>query len=437
MPAGPTRKNMTLLRQICELIPTHLVSKLAREHGVRTRKYSAWSHVVSHLYGQLTHAVGLNDICDGLGLNASKLRTIRGATPPKRNTFSYANRTRDAEMAESLYWKVLAHLQSIRPAFAVGKTRSRYLRRFKTAIHAVDSTTIELVANCMDWAKHRRRKAAAKCHMNLDLQTMLPRYAVVDTAKFHDSRKAWEVCGILRAGEIVVFDKAYVDFRHLDDLDERGVFWVSRAKSNMQYRVVEALTTTSHSCVMRDQIIELTGTQTQKHYHGKFLRLVEARIEVDGKEVEMLFLSNHLEWSAWTVAELYRARWEVEVFFKELKQTVQLSDFVGHNKNAVQWQIWTALLAHLLMRYLAHLSHWGHSFTRLFTLIRAGLWHHYEIAPFLESYGTAGGSFRMLCCPQQAYLPGFGAPESYTMGQPRRRKPKTGRRYDQIMQRKK
>ena len=102
MPARPTKKNMTLLRQICELIPTHMVSKLAREHGVKTRKYSAWSHVVSHLHGQLTHAVGLNDICDGVALNTSKLRTIRGATPPKRNTFSHANRTRDAQMAEAL-----------------------------------------------------------------------------------------------------------------------------------------------------------------------------------------------------------------------------------------------------------------------------------------------------------------------------------------------
>ena len=437
MPAKPTRTNMTLLRQICELIPAHLVPSLAREYKVDARKFTAWSHVTSHVHGQLTHAVGLNDICDGLALNTSRLRAVRGATPPKRNTFSHANRTRDAGMAEALYWRMIAHLPSLHPSFGMGKTRSRYLRRFNTAIHAVDSTTIELVANSMDWAKHRRRKAAAKCHMNLDLQTMLPRYAVVDTAKFHDSRKAWEVCAILRAGEIVVFDKAYVDFRHLNELDQRGVHWVSRAKDNMQYRVVEQLDTTSHSSVLRDEIIELTGVRTKKHYEGKILRLVEARVEVDGKEVVMQFLTNNLRWSAWTVAELYRARWEIEVFFKELKQTVQLNDFVGHNKNAVQWQIWTALLTHLLMRFLAHLSRWGHSFTRLFTLVRAGLWHRFDIVPFLESYGTAGGSFRMLCCPHQAYLPGFGAPEDFPMGHPRRRKTRQRQRYEGIIQRNK
>ena len=125
------------------------------------------------------------------------------------------------------------------------------------------------------------------------------------------------------------------------------------------------------------------------------------------------------------------------MFFKELKQTVQLNDFVGHNKNAVLWQIWMALLTHLLMRFLAHLSRWGHSFTRLFTLIRAGLWHRFDIVPFLESYGTAGGSFRMLCCPQQAFLPGFGAPDNFAMGQPPCRNRRQRQRYEKIMQRKK
>ena len=135
----------------------------------------------------------------------------------------------------------------------------------------------------------------------------------------------------------------------------------------------------------------------------------------------MSFITNNLIWSAWSVAELYRARWEIEIFFKEIKQTVQLVDFVGHNQNAVQWQVWLALLTHLLMRYLAHLSRWPHSFTRLFTLTRAALWHRFNVIDFLETYGTAGGPFRMLACPNQAYLPGFGSPGDFPMGQPVRR----------------
>ena len=433
MPAKSTRGNMTLMRQTCELIPAHLVPKLAREHEIDARKFSAWSHVTAHLYGQLTHAVSLNDICDGLELNSTGLRAIRGATPPRRNTFSNANRTRNPEMARALYWQTLDHLTRTTPSFGAIRIRSGYLRRFKTTIHAVDSTTIPLVANCMDWAKHRRRKAAAKCHMNLNLQTMLPRCAVFDEARHHDSRRAWEVCAVLETGEIVVFDKAYVDFVHLNDLDKRDVFWVTRSKDKMQYRTVRTLDSSSHASILRDEIIELTGARTHNLY-AKQLRLVEAIIEVDGKEVAMTFLSNNLEWSAWSIAELYRARWEIEVFFKELKQTVQLVDFLGYNKNAIEWQVWMALLAHLLMRFHAHLSRWGQSFSRLFTLIRAGLWHRFDIGPFLVSYGTAGGRCRMVACPQQAYLPGIGAPPEFPMGQPRFRKAPQRIRYAEIMQ---
>jgi len=416
MPARTTRSNMTMAKQICELIPPHLVPKLARSFEIDTRKFSAWSQVTAHISGQVTHAVGLNDICDSLALNSSSLRAIRGATPPKRNTFSHANRTRDSRMAEALYWQMIDYLPTVVPSFGMGKVRNGYLRRFKTAIHAVDSTTIHLVANCMDWAKHRRRKAAAKCHMNLNLQSMLPRYAVVDTAKIMDHQKAREACGVLKDGEIVVFDKAYMDFDHLNDLDERGVCWVSRSKRNLNYRVVESMRPTHHR-ILKDQLIELADYTTKKKYTKQF-RLVEALVEIDGKEQVMTFITNNLIWSTWSVAELYRARWEIEVFFKEVKQTVQLVDFVGHNQNAVQWQIWLALLTHLLMRFLAHLSQWGHSFTRLFTLIRAALWHRFDAVAFLQSYGTAGGSYRMLACPQQAYLPGFGAPPDFSMGQP-------------------
>jgi len=161
---------------------------------------------------------------------------------------------------------------------------------------------------------------------------------------------------------------------------------------------------------------------------------VEAIIEVDGKDAAMTFVTNNMEWSGWTVAELYRARWEIEIFFKEIKQTVQLVDFVGHNKNAVQWQVWTALLTHLLVRFIAHLSRWAHSFTRLFTLLRAGLWHRFNLVDFLTGYGTASGSFRMLACPQHAYLPGFEAPSTFAVGQPPRRKPLQKICYEKIMQ---
>lgn len=433
MPAKPTRSNMTVLRQTCNLIPGFLVPKLAREHGIDSRGFTPWSHVVSQIYGQMTHAVGLNDICDSLDLNSSALRCMRGAKPPKRNTFSNANRTRNPEMAEALYWKLHKHLVESDPSFHKGKYRNGYLRRFKSAIKAIDATTIQLVANCMDWAKHRRRKAAAKCHMRLNLQSMLPEFAIVDTAKDHDNKRARELCASLESGEIAVFDKAYVDYAHLHDLDNRGVFWVTRAKGNMQYSVVEELNSTSRKSIIRDEIIELSKSKTKQKYPGR-LRRVEAMVEIRGKIKRMVFITNNFEWSAWSVAELYRSRWDVETFFKELKQTVQLVDFIGYNKKAVCWQIWMALLTHLLMRFLAHLSRWGHSFTRLFSLIRAALWHRYDLFPFLESYGTAGGLYRTVSQPEALYLPGFGSPEDYPVGQPKRRRSNVRKRYEKSMQ---
>ena len=137
------------------------------------------------------------------------------------------------------------------------------------------------------------------------------------------------------------------------------------------------------------------------------MRRIVALVEIDGKEREMVFLTNNLKWSPRSVADLYRCRWQIEVFFKQIKQTLQLGDFLGHNANAVRWQVWMALLVYLLLRYLSYLSKWSHSFTRLFTILRAILWAKLDLLKLLDCYGTAKGSFRNLARPDQAYFPGF------------------------------
>ena len=403
----PTRSRFTLLRQLCNLIPNHLVPTLARQHDAqaKSRTFKPWSHVVSLIYAQLTHALGLNDVCAALRLNAGPLSTIRGATPPSKNALSHANRERDAQMAEALFWTMLEHLQTLAPRFGQG-ARPRFAFRFKRMIHVVDATTIQLVAHCMDWAKHRRRKAAAKCHVRLNLQSFLPQFAIVDTAREHDNVRARELCAGVRAGEIVIFDKAYLDFDHLADLAMRDISWVTRAKDNLECQVVRQLQQGRFGKILADEVIELTTPSSQKAYPN-WLRRVVAWVEVDGQMRQMVFLTNNLLRSAQTIADLYRCRWSIEVFFKELKQTLQLADFLGHNANAVRWQVWTALLVYLLLRFCAFLSQWGHSFTRLFTLIRSALWRKLELRSVLETYGTAGGGGRFLGTPDQAYLPGL------------------------------
>jgi RNAse (barnase) inhibitor barstar len=397
-----------MLKQVCNLIPPHLVNRLAKEHGVdkKSRTFTPWSHVVSLLYAHTTHAIGLNDVCDGLRMNQGALATIRGAVPPTRNNLSHANKVRDAAMAEALYWAMMDTLMQQTPDFAKGKFRRGYLRRFRKTIHAVDSTTIQLVANCLDWAKHRRRKAAAKCHLRLNMQSFLPVCAIIDTARFHDAGKARDVCAGLQTGEITIFDKAYLDFVHLNELAERGVFWVTRAKDNFQCRVVKKMPRKRNRRILRDEIVELVINRSSASYPQR-LRRVKAVVEINGEDVEMVFLTNNFAWSAWTVAELYRCRWDIEVFFKEIKQTLQLSDFLGHNANAVRWQMWMGLLVHLMLRYLAFMSSWRHSFTRLFTVIRAVLWRYLDLNDLLDSYGTAKPPGRICGTPEQAYLPGF------------------------------
>ena len=405
----PAAAKLNLLRQICNFIPDFLVPKLARATGVqdKARTFSPWSHLLALMYAQLTHSIGLNDVCDALGLHSGPLSSLRGATPPKRNTLSHANKVRPAAMAEQLFWAVLEHLGNLSPDFVSGRAGQRLARKFKRTIHLVDSTTIPLIAACLDWAKHRRRKAAAKCHLRLDLQSFLPRFAIVDTARHNDAKRARELCAGVQAGEIVIFDRAYVDFAHLADLSMREVFWVTRAKENLSFRVVRRLQHGVVGKILRDDLIQLQSPATLADYPVELRRIV-ALVEVDGREVEMEFLTNNLEWSAASIGELYRCRWQIEVFFKQIKQTLQLADFLGTSANAVRWQVWTALLVYLLLRYLAFLSDWSHSFSRLFTLIRAALWKKWDVLSLLRCYGTANGHVRYLAQPEQAYLPGWG-----------------------------
>jgi len=340
-------------------------------------------------------------------LHSGPLSSLRGATPPTRNNLSHANKVRPAELAEKLFWAVFEHLGDLSPRFVGGKSGKRFARRFKRTIHLVDSTTIPLIASCMDWAKHRRRKAAAKCHLRLDLQSFLPRFAIVDTARHHDAKRAREMCAGIRAGEIVIFDKAYIDFGHLADLSLREVFWVTRAKDNLQYEGVKVYENGAEGKILRDEVIRLVTPGVRQDY-PEILRRVVALVEVDGKEVALEFLTNNLEWSAASIVELYRCRWQIEVFFKQIKQTLQLADFLGTSANAVRWQVGTALLVYLLLRYMAFLSDWSHSFSRLFTVLRASLWKKWDLLALLHIYGTADGPFRYLASPELAYFPGNG-----------------------------
>lgn len=403
-PSRPAQTQHTVFRQVCNWIPAHMIPQLARDYGIDARGFSEVSHVLSLIYTHVAHTLSLNETCDALALHEAEFLRIRGATAPARNTFSNANRTRDPALAEALYWKLFAHLQEICPGFTQYRKHRGFIFRLKRELFAMDSTTLQLTLASIDWARHRRKKAAAKCHMRLNIGSFLPTFTIVEDAAHHDSVRADVLCAGMVAGDVLLADRAYVDLDFLAGLNARSVFFVLRPKCNMLFETSKKLPCSGK--ILRDELVRPAGVNTGKKYTD-VLRLVTALVEVDGKEREMTFLTNNTTWSARTIAELYRARWAIELFFKELKQTLQLRDFVGTNEKAVKWQVWTGLITHLLLRFLRHVSRWGHSFSRLAGLVRSALWVKRCLLELLRCYGTEGAPHRPVLSAKDPCLPGF------------------------------
>lgn len=393
------------LRQIVRHIPRWLIEKTANAHGVDARKFSATSHFVMLIIGHLSRASCLTEICDDADLNKRKLSLVRGATPGRRNTFSHANRTRPAEVAEEVYWETVRHLGEVSPDFIPPKQVRGFLSRFRgRGIFAIDSSVIRLALSCIASYPYRSMKAAAKMHARLPIGSFIPSVVRIEAGRPHDSTMADELTKDMKGGDILLADRAYVDFQFLHNLTARDVFWVLRQKSNMLYEVVGQKEASGD--VLSDETVRLTAAKTAGKYPQTFRR-VRAVVEVNGEKREMTFLTNNVKWAAGTVCELYRARWEIEVFFKEIKQTLQLSDFIGTNENAVRWQIWTGLLTHLLLHYLKFLSGWDKAFSRLVGIVRSATWMDLDIVETLRLYGTASPPRRPRPHYVQQYLAGF------------------------------
>ena len=301
---------------------------------------------LSLLYAQLAHALSLNDVCDALRLWSTPLRALRGATPPSRNNLSHANKTCGHALAESLFWQTLGHLEHSFVGFVRGRPAGM-AHRFRRTIHVVDATVIPLMASCLDRAKHRRRKAAAKCHLRLHLRSLLPacmvrlgqgaRPAPARTTLRGPARRRDHALrqGLLRLLLLLVADPARSVFRH----PRQGQPQLPRGKAPAQAQGSAHPQGRAH----RAEKPGLTAPLSRS------TGLVTAFVELDGEEREMFFLANNATWSAGSVAELYRCSWQIEVFFKQIKQTLQLADFLGHNANAVKWQLWMALLVYVLL----------------------------------------------------------------------------------------
>jgi len=398
------QNNQTILQQLCKFIPLSMVNRFARETGVedKARKFTPMSHVVAMLFAQLARVVSLSDLKDCLCLKSVILKRFSIHSPGK-NTLAYANKNRDYQFIEKLFWELYAQFSKQSPQFGRSKRHKAPLHRFKCRIHAMDSTVIRLVSNCIDWAKYRRRKAAAKVHLRLDLGSFLPSFVYIGKGSQNDVTRAKQLCAALKAGEILLMDRGYNDYTLFDELDKRGVYWVTRAKDNMEYVVIEELSTGKEG-IVSDQLVYLPNAKNP----DMTVRRVEAYVEVNGEQRMMVFITNNEDWSPRTVCDLYQRRWDIEVFFKQIKQVLHIGTFLGYSENAVAWQVYSALLMYLLLRYQAFLSKWTCCFTQLFTRVRAAMWEFVNLWMLMECYGTATEPVPDPNLPQQACFEGYG-----------------------------
>jgi Domain of unknown function (DUF4372)/Transposase DDE domain len=365
----------SLFSQLLQKIPRDMFEGLVQKHGAEryAKGFSSWTHLAAMLFSQLAHADSLREICNGLACCVGKLVHLGIRDSPRRSTLSYANSHRPAPMYEELFWKILGRF---RQQGMLGKKR---VFRFKNRLLSLDSTTITLCLALFPWAQFRQAKGGVKLHVLLSHEDYMPEFAVLTDARQHDIRPARQLS--LRPGSIVVMDRGYNDFTLFGKWCQEGVFWVTRMKDGTAYQVVESRGLPEGGSILADQIVILSGAGAEKKCPGPLRRIVVWDAE---QERLIVILTNHLKFAATTLANVYRERWKIELFFKALKQNLKVKSFVGTSENALRIQIWTALLALLLLKWLHFLSAAGWSLSNLASLLRLNLFTYRDLRDWLN-----------------------------------------------------
>ena len=361
----------SIFAQILQLFPRQQFQQIVQQHQAErhARGFTCWGQLVAMLFLQLAGARSLREICNGLAASEGKLKHLGIATAPSRSTLAYANEHRPWELYEALFGQLLGRCHSL----AAGKKKFR----FKNKLLSLDSTSIDLCASLFDWAHYKRTKGAAKVHLLLDHEGYLPCFARITDGKQSDVA----VGRTLRfpPGTIVVFDKGYVDYDWWQQMSLDGVYFVTRFKEDLKIQVLAEREIPQHSNVRRDQDIRITPNRKDFTLE---LRLVT--IWDEERQEELTFLSNHRKWGATTIARVYKERWQIELFFKALKQLLRVKTFVGTSANALKIQIWTALIAMLLLKYLHLKSQYGWSLSNLVALVRQQLFVYRDLYQWLD-----------------------------------------------------
>ncbi len=359
----------SIFSQILQWFPRLEFDAGVREHKAErhARGFTCWQQFVAMLFCQLGHAQSLREICGGLAATEGKLRHLGILDCPKATTLSYANAHRPWQLYQSVFYTTLERCRA--EALMQGQRKFR----FKHKLLSLDASMVELCAESFDWAKYKRTKGALKLHLVLDHDGYLPCYAVMTEGKTADITEARKMH--FESGTLLVFDRGYSDYDWWLNLTRAGVNFVTRLKDSALYGVVESRPVPENSNVMRDEVIVLVSQQEV----GPQARLRRIEVWVEEKNETMVFVTNNLKLAARTIARIYKERWQIELFFKALKQGLKIKTFVGTTENAVQIQIWTALIAMLILKYLQLKSTFGWSLSNLIALLRQQLFVHRDL----------------------------------------------------------
>jgi hypothetical protein len=362
-----------MFSQLLKLLPRlefeSLVKKTKSEYAAKG--FSSWSQLVSMMFCQLGRAHSLREIEGGLKSCEGKLAHL-GIEAPARSSLSYANARRPWQLFEGVFHGLYEKISSE----AAGR---RHKFRFKNKLVSIDSTVIDLSLSMYDWAKYKRTKGAVKLHLVLDHDGYLPCFGVITDGTVQDVKVAQQLK--FTPGTIVVDDRGYNDYRLFGRWCDQGVFFVTRMKSHALYEVVQQRLIMPKGNIVEDQLVRLSGRDADdKCPH--VLRRVEVVREDTGET--LVFVTNLMDLSPATIAAIYKDRWQIELFFKALKQNLKIKTFVGTSANAVRTQIWTALICILLLRYLQLRSSFGWSMANLVALLRMNLFTHRDLNAWID-----------------------------------------------------
>ncbi len=361
----------TIFSQILKFVPRHEFEALANRHhsGRAFRTASRWSQFVTMAMAQLSGRNSLRDIVNSVGTQAHRLYHL-GSAKMTRSNLSRINENKPHTLYEALFGKLLDRCQRLTPGHSF---------RFKNKLYSLDASTIDLCLSVFPWADFRSTKGAIKLHIGLNHSGYLPEFVTITEGKTSDI----EIGRMLSfpAGSIVAIDRGYTDYQWYNQLNNKGIFFVTRLKSNASYKVVKRHPVLKNKGLTSDQTIILTGIGAAKDCPIQ-LRRIGYRDQETGKQY--VFLTNHFKLAAKTIADIYKARWQVELFFKWIKQNLKIKSFVGTSKNAVMTKIWIALFVYLLIAFIKFLAKLKQSMQQILRLLQLNLFEKRDIMALLS-----------------------------------------------------